>query len=218
MIILIGGEKGGTGKTTVAVNLAALWASAGKNVVVVDTDKQQSAFGWGQVRKSIEVPKGKFPHVEIIPSFGQVQDVVVELSKNYDMVIIDASGRDSVEMRSAMTVADKFYTPVRASQYDLATLERLHNIVIEAVKLNKTLKSRVLVNCASTNPKVNDTRDAVEYVSYFYCFKVAPLLRERSAFKKTGHTGLGVHELPPREYNKLAVQELTDLAEEICDV
>ena len=46
MIVLIGGEKGGTGKTTIATNLAALRAMAGRDVLLVDTDPQGSASYW----------------------------------------------------------------------------------------------------------------------------------------------------------------------------
>ncbi len=50
MVILIGGEKGGTGKTTIATNLAALRALAGHDVLLVDTDSQGSASYWASSR------------------------------------------------------------------------------------------------------------------------------------------------------------------------
>ena len=50
MILLLGGEKGGTGKTTIATNLAALRAAAGYDVLLIDTDRQGTAAAWCQVR------------------------------------------------------------------------------------------------------------------------------------------------------------------------
>ena len=55
MIILVGGEKGGTGKTTLATNLAQMRASAGKDVLLIDSDKQESASSWAGQRHSDSV-------------------------------------------------------------------------------------------------------------------------------------------------------------------
>ena len=54
MIILIGGEKGGTGKSTIATNLAAIRAIAGKEVLLLDTDAQASATYWAALRDDLE--------------------------------------------------------------------------------------------------------------------------------------------------------------------
>ena len=67
MILLIGGEKGGTGKTTVATNLAALRAAAGHDVLLVDTDRQGSAAAWCQLRA--EHPQ--LPQVACVQLFGK---------------------------------------------------------------------------------------------------------------------------------------------------
>ncbi len=66
-IILIGGEKGGTGKTTLAVNLAALRALTGRDVLVIDTDIQASASYWAQTRDET----GVTPRVACIQKFGK---------------------------------------------------------------------------------------------------------------------------------------------------
>jgi len=50
MIVLVGGEKGGVGKTTLAVNLAAMRARTGHDVLLVDADKQASANLWASIR------------------------------------------------------------------------------------------------------------------------------------------------------------------------
>ena len=61
MIILIGGEKGGTGKTTLATNLAAMRALAGHDVLLVDTDRQGSAAAWALKRGESETKKPRVP-------------------------------------------------------------------------------------------------------------------------------------------------------------
>jgi chromosome partitioning protein len=213
MILLIGGEKGGTGKTTIAVNLAAYFVKNKKNTLIVDTDKQQSATAWCKLRAQVKVPP-----VEVIQQTGNITHALVSLKRHYDIIIVDAGGRDSVELRSALMAADLFYSPVRASQYDLLSLERMHNVVKEARKINTKLKSYVFVNCASTHPKVSDTREALDHLSFFVEFFLSEIISERSAFKKTAFTGLGVHELPRKDKDEKAINELTKLGEAILNV
>ena len=76
MIVLIGGEKGGTGKTTLATNLAAMRALAGRDVLMIDTDPQGSANYWAQSRDEENIT----PRVACIQKFGkglpkEVQDL-----------------------------------------------------------------------------------------------------------------------------------------------
>jgi chromosome partitioning protein len=103
-IILIGGEKGGTGKTTLAVNLAALRALKGRDVLVMDTDIQASASDWAQTRDETAVT----PRVACIQKFGKgLQTEAHDLAKRYQDLIIDAGGRDSLELRAALVVAGR---------------------------------------------------------------------------------------------------------------
>jgi chromosome partitioning protein len=67
MLVLIGGEKGGTGKSTLAINLAAERALAGRDVLLVDTDLQGSASYWAQVRDEV----GITPRVACVQKFGK---------------------------------------------------------------------------------------------------------------------------------------------------
>jgi len=96
MIILIGGEKGGTGKTTIATNLAAMRALAGRDVLLIDTDPQGSANYWAQSRDELEIT----PRVSCVQKFGKgLPAEVKDLAKRYQDIIIDAGGRDSVELQ-----------------------------------------------------------------------------------------------------------------------
>ena len=102
-IILIGGEKGGTGKTTLAVNLAALRALQGRDVLLIDTDVQASASYWAQSRDEAQTR----PRIACIQKFGKgLPTEVRDLARRYQDLIIDAGGRDSVELRSSLVVAE----------------------------------------------------------------------------------------------------------------
>ena len=102
MIVLVGGEKGGVGKTTLAVNLAAMRARAGHDVLLVDADKQASANLWASIRDQEKVD----PPVRCVQKRGKgLATDVRDLATRYEDIVIDAGGQDSVELRAAMTIA-----------------------------------------------------------------------------------------------------------------
>ena len=98
MIILIGGEKGGTGKTTIATNLAAMRVNAGHDILLVDTDKQGSASAWSDIR---DIKNKEISRIPNIQKFGSnLAADILDLKTRYGDIIIDAGGRDSIELRA----------------------------------------------------------------------------------------------------------------------
>jgi len=211
MIILIGGEKGGTGKTTVATNLAAIRAIKEHDVLLVDTDKQGSASSWSDIRdtkeQSIRVPN--------IQKFGSnlTQDIK-DLQKRYEDIIIDAGGRDSVELRAAMTIADKMFVPVQASQFDIWTLSIINDLVLQSKGFNPDLSPKVLINRASTNPSVQEVQEAREVFGEFEALSLSvSILKERISYRKAAKSGLSVIELDQPDAK--SINEIMVLYEEI---
>lgn len=211
MIILIGGEKGGTGKTTIAVNTAALRARAGHDVLLVDTDLQGSASSWAALRDE----QGIKERVACIQKFGKgLQSEIKDLAERYDDIIIDAGGRDSIELRAALVVATRAYIPIQASQFDIWTLERMNEIVATAQGFNLELTAHVVVSRVTPNPSVTESQDAIEYISNLEHLQLAKsVVRDRIAFRRSVREGRGVMELQPNDDK--AVNEITQLYKEI---
>ena len=89
MIVLLGGEKGGTGKSTMATNLAAIHAINGNDVILVDADKQASSAAWAALRDE----NGLTPRVPCVQKLGKTLHVEVkELERRYQTVIVDCGG------------------------------------------------------------------------------------------------------------------------------
>jgi chromosome partitioning protein len=193
MIVLIGGDKGGTGKTTVATNLAALRAAAGMDVLLVDTDRQGTAAAWCQLRAD----HAALSPVPCVQLFGKtVQTGIRDLAGRYREILIDAGGRDAVELRSALVVADCVYIPIQPSQYDLWTLEHMQELVVAAQGFNPTLAAFVLLTRVSTHPLVADTADARQALEGLEPLQLArPMLAERQAWRRSARTGQAVTEL-----------------------
>ena len=214
MILLLGGEKGGTGKSSLAVNLAVIRARAGKDVLLVDTDKQATANFWSSIRDE----SGALPRITCIQKFGKgLAKDVLDLAGRYQEIIIDAGGRDSMELRYSLGVADKVIIPCQPTQFDLMTLNQMDNLVQQAQTLNACLVAFVVINRASTNPSVTDTQEACDLIGDFgHLTLLKTILKERVSYQRSVREGLSVIEVPQPD-NK-AVSEINSLYEEIYHV
>lgn len=211
MIVLIGGEKGGTGKTTLSIHLAAIRTAAGREVLLVDTDRQGSASAWCAVRDE----EGRAPRVACVQKFGRTLGADIRaLAPKYDDIVIDAGGRDSVELRAGMTVADLLYIPIQASQFDVWTLEQMNELVGQASAINERLRAFAVLNRASSNPAVREAEDARAALADYESLAVAgSVIRDRIAFRKAAREGATVGELAEKDAK--AIAEIGGLYQEI---
>lgn len=210
MIILIGSEKGGTGKTTIATNLAGIRSSKGKNVLLLDTDIQKSATFWTRVRENANI----YPVVHCAQLYGRIDREILKLAREYDDIIIDAGGRDSEELRSSMLVADRIYIPLQPSQFDIWTITPFLSMIQKASDLNSKLKSFIVFNRASTNPSVTEIDEAISAMKNLEQIQITKTrVRERIAYRKAVREGMTVPELKP--YDPKAIEEMLSLYKEI---
>lgn len=192
MLYVIGGQKGGTGKSTIATNLAVALTLRRRQVLLVDTDHQHTATHWCDVREA----HPELPAITTVQKTGKLFRVLRDFEDRYEDVIVDAGGFDSVELRTALAAADALYSPVRASQSDLWTLEAMSRLVTEARELNDRLRSYLVLSMAPTNPVVQETTAARALLGEYPAFTLCrSLLRDRKAFRDAMFQGRGVLEL-----------------------
>lgn len=216
MILLVGVEKGGTGKSTVAVNLAAMRASQGKEVLLVDTDAQESATIWASARSE----NGVEPIVTCVSLRGKVGFDLAKLSTKFDTVIVDAGGRDSVELRQSMAVCNKMVMPFRPSQFDTWSLDKMASLLKDIQeRTGERVNAHALLNAVSSNPSVKEAEELravlAEYADIFPT--MACSLSDRIAFRRAAREGLAVNELKKEHLDVKAVSELEKLYQEIFD-
>jgi len=205
MIVIMGGEKGGTGKTTLATNLAAMRVLRGRDVLLVDTDKQESSNYWAITRAQGEAASSRVVCAQKLG--GSVLRLGTDPYKTYEDIIVDAGGRNSIELRATMTIADALFIPVQPSQFDLWTLARMNELVREARVVNPKLRAVVLINRASTNPGVSETADTVKILrDYPNLAFTGIIIRDRIAYRKAASLGLSVIELEPSDSK--AIEEM----------
>lgn len=216
VIVTVGNEKGGTGKTTTAVCLASIAANQGVDVLLVDADLQGSAQTWCAARDENEIT----PRVPVVSKNarsvkagggGSIAKELIDLRGRYDLVIVDVGGRDSLELRGAMAVSELLISPTQASQFDLWAFERLSQIISECLAVNPDLQTRVVVSRASTNLSVSEADQAKEFLSEFENMTVSPVvIRDRIAYRRAVIEGKGVVEYGQDDKAAKEMQALYD--------
>ena len=149
MIIMIGCNKGGSGKSTTAVSVAAALAQEGKTILVC-ADPQPSAYMWCQDREKNEVK----PYITGVKAEGNITNTLKSFSDSFNFVVVDVAGRNSRELLTGACVADILIAPHQCSQFDLDTLGELQEQLIKVKDLNPKLKAYAYQTMAATNIKV----------------------------------------------------------------
>lgn len=192
MIILLGNQKGGVGKSTVACNLAALLADESKDVLILDADRQLTSSMWIAERR---FSHEGYPKVKSVQKYGEIDEAILDLAARYQYVIIDAPGHDSIELRSAMTVCDILIMPFRPSNPDLATLPSINSIIRASKRVNPKIKPLAFINSAPTNSQGKDSsfaRDAIK--DYPEIKLLGTAWHDRRIFRDAMADGIGVIE------------------------
>jgi chromosome partitioning protein len=208
MIILFGGRKGGPGKTTLATNIAVyLKNEMKKDVIIVDADHQSTATRWSQDRIENE-----FESIPTLQASENIKDNLQALDLKYDYVIVDTAGRDSREQRTAMLVADKFFIPVRPSQFDLDTIPEVMKIFKDAKDFNEKLEGFIILSMCPTHPLVKERQEAMEYIKDYPELKLLNSYTcDRKVYRDVASMGQGVCE----SNNEKAKKEIIDLVNEV---
>lgn len=208
MIITVGNTKGGVGKTTLAVNLAIARALAGRDVWLIDGDRQ----GTAQMAISIRADAGHAPGISCAtyPDGPTLRAQVQQQRDKFDDIIIDAGGRDSTALRAALVLSDVLCVPFQPRSYDVWALNDMASLVDEARSVRDGLRAVAILNCADPGETSTDNAEAAAAVGDVPQFEYLDTpIRRRKAFANAAGQGLSVLEFKPTDAK--AAKELNAL-------
>ncbi|ADU72268.1 ParA family plasmid-partitioning AAA ATPase [Pantoea sp. At-9b] len=206
MIIVLGSQKGGVGKSTLAVSIAAGLLSRGYRVLIVDADDQKSVLTWYNNRPE------SLPHIPVTGASGNIKAMLKEHAKSYDYIIADCAGRDSAEMRSGLMAADVFISPLRPSQMDLDVVPHTCSVFTAAKDFNEEVKGYLVLNMTPTNMFVNEGNEAAQVLEDFPQMKLAVTrICDRKAHRDAWAESMTIYETE----NSKAKDEVERLIQEV---
>lgn len=212
MILALAAEKGGVGKTTLAVNLVVWRAKQGRRVLLVDADKKQaSASSWVALRMHADIEPGI---TCTILDGEMVASQVRMFAPLYDDIVIDGRGANDPGLHGALVVSQRCITPAKPGQFDLNSLGNMAELVGLAKSMNPSLDALVVLNQALTNDNDADATQAQQAITETVPhYRLLPgVVHSRKAFSNCARTGMGVMEMNPQDPK--AVAELEELAKE----
>lgn len=218
MIILIGGQKGGGGKTTIATNIATMHVIENRNVHLYDIDPQETATLWASLRDQnmnlSVVSSSQGIHVG-----AAIKNELRALHSKYQDIIVDAGGANNDALRAALLLADLVIFPIIPSGFDMWTFKTLSNLVAGAQSCTKTFKARVLLNKVSTNPAraKREIEDCDNLLSDFdNLTRFNNFLSERVAVRNASNEGMTIVEYKPADSK--AIEEIKSIYKEVLSV
>lgn len=208
MIVTIGNTKGGVGKTTLALNLAIARAIEGRDVWLIDGDRQGTAL----TAVNIRAESGQTPGIACVqyPDGPTLRTQVQQQAAKFQDIIIDAGGRDSTALRAALVLSDVLVVPFQPRSYDVWALNDIAGLVDEARSVRDGLRAFALLNFADPGESSADNTEAAAAVADVPQFEYLNTpIRRRKAFASAGGMGLSVLESTPKD--RKAIDELNKL-------
>lgn len=206
MIIGVLNQKGGVGKTTISVNLAAALA-VNRRVLLVDADPQGSALAWSSLRERDSV----FPVVGMAKP--TLHRDLPSLARDYEVVVVDGAPRVNELARATILASDLVLIPLQPSPYDIWASADTVRLVREAQQYRPAIRAAFLINRRIANTAIG--RDAGAALAEFADVPVLPMsVGQRVVFAESAAKGLSVLEAAP---NSEAAQEMLALAAMIVE-
>ncbi len=209
MIVTIGNTKGGVGKTTLAIQIALARTIAGKDVWLIDGDRQ----GTSQTAVAIRAESGKQPGLACAqyPDGAVLRAQLQQSGRKFDDIIIDAGGRDSTALRAALVLTDVLLVPFQPRSVDVWALSDIATLIEEAQAVRPApLLVYAVLNCADPGNTSSDNTEAAAAIADHPALTLLDSpIRRRKAFANAVGQGLSVEEYSPKDPK--ACEEMTNL-------
>ncbi len=210
-IITAANQKGGSGKTTVSMQLAGSLARRGGRVLVVDADPQGTATRWAATAEDDH----PFPAsvVGLSAASTKVHREVKKFINDFQYIIIDCPpAADSPVPQSALLISDIVLVPVIPSPLDMWAAVGIKQVIFNMSEINEELQARLVLN--QCQPRTTLTQETLEILPEFGLELSKTALHHRQVYRQSAVFGQTVHDLG----NKVAIQEIEHMADEVLSL
>ncbi|GAA8131797.1 ParA family protein [Helicobacter pylori] len=193
MIITIANEKGGSGKSTLCLNLCVQLLLDKKDIAALDTDSQKSLDVFNNIRSETSLP-----NFTLFNRIGNITDTLKQMTDKYEYILINTKGENSKESQRAMLLSDWVLIPTTPSQLDTAVLLDMLERIRDIQALNENLKACIVMNRIPTIPTLKEKKALIDFINQNNAnesvFLIDNILSERIAYKRSVSEGMGVME------------------------
>ena len=212
-IITVANQKGGSGKTTVAMQVAGTLGLRNYRVLVIDADPQGTATRWAASADD-EKP---FPATVagLSAAGGKVHREVQKFAENYDFIVVDCPPAvDSPVPQSALLISDLVLVPVIPSPADLWAATGIQQLITNIQDMNEALQARLIPNMCQPNTTL--AKDAMDVLNDFGIPLTDSHIHLRTAYRRSAVFGATVHEQGSSA--SAAIQEIDTLVDEVLNI
>lgn len=205
MIFALAGQKGGVGKSTVAVSVAAELVARKLKVLLVDADPQGTARTWGDVASEQGHP---LPTIVAMGATMHRPEQLPRVAGGYDHVVIDCPPRHGEIQRSALMVADAVVLPCGPSAADAWALASSVELIAEARALRPALGAFILITRKQMHTAIS--KGARDVLAQSGIPVLATELGYRVAFAEAVGAGQGPTTYAPKDAAAAEIRALVD--------
>jgi len=213
MIITIGAEKGGVGKSRLATHIAVMAACSDVDVLLLDTDQQGSSTSFTRIRND----EGVQPPINVLSLPPNPVRELESLSKKYTLIVVDIGAQNYRTMLECALVSDLVLVPCGADQQEVeSTLSVFDTLKAMGPRhIQGSIPAHVVLTRVS---HVEEAKSNVDLRQYFKSEGISVFdshLAQRTAWLASGRSGRAVHELRGKERSQKAIDEMDGVYKEI---
>lgn len=206
----VASTKGGVGKTCLALNISIGRALQGRDVWLIDADRQATASTAlairGESNRQPQIATAHYPDGSALRSQLQHQ------RNKFQDIVIDAGGRDSTALRAALVLSDFVLVPFQPRSIDVWAIADIAALIDEAKSMHQGLKAFAVLNLADVSG--NDNVDAASAIADYPALQYLETpIRRRKSISNAAGSGMSVLEYQPKDTK--AIAELNALLREL---
>lgn len=203
-VVALVGNKGGAGKTTLCINLAAVWSDSHR-VVIVDADPQKSSLQWRDIADSC-------PDLQVVEAGKDVIQSVNEVKDEYDYCLIDCPPSvHSKQMQQALQCSDLAVIPVQPSPLDIWATVHIETEIEQARLKNAQLNALLVIN--QLEPRTRLSQIMHRALSELTLSAANTAIRRRAVYRNSFLEGRTVHDFGAK--GLAAAEEIQSLISEM---